>query len=79
MSKVMGIYVKFYNDHSQIWSCYVTLVANLKRFHFSPRSAPNFGRSYRIWGKLAPAGFPGPFSGGFFVGVLSTGLSVFGP
>ena len=63
----------------KIWSCHVTLVANLKSLYFSPRSVLNFGRSYRIWGKLALAWLLGPFGGGFFVGALSARLSVFGP
>ena len=63
----------------KIWLCHITLAANLKSLYFLPRSVSNFERSYRIWGKLALAWFHGPFGGGFFVGVLSAGLSVFGP
>ena len=43
----MGIYVKFYHDHSP------KITANCKSFYFSPNSVLNFRKSYQIWGKLA--------------------------
>ena len=50
MSKGMGIYVKFYHDHSPIWSCHVTLAANFENFYLLPNSILNFRKSYQIWG-----------------------------
>ena len=46
----MGIYVKFYHDHSPIWSCHVTLATNFENFYFSPNFILNFRKGYQIWG-----------------------------
>ena len=40
----MGIYVKFYHDQSQIWSCHVTLAAKFENFYFLPDSLLNSGK-----------------------------------
>ena len=53
MSKVMGIYVKFYHDHSLNMVMSRALEAKFENFYFLPNSILNFRNSYQIWGKLA--------------------------
>ena len=54
MSKVMGIYVKFYHDHSPNMVMSRDPGCNLEKFYFSPNSMLNFRKSYQIWETLAP-------------------------
>ena len=42
MSKVMGIFLKF-------WSCHVTQDANFKNFLFCPNSTLNISKSHKIF------------------------------
>ena len=60
MSKVMGIYVKFWHFFTmpapQIWPCHVTQKANFERILFFCNSALNIRKSYKISGKkLSPS------------------------
>ena len=50
MSKVMGIYVKVYYDHSPNMVMSRDLAGNFHDFYFSPNSILNFRKSYEIWG-----------------------------
>ena len=49
----MGIYVKFYHDHSLKIVMSRDPAAKFQKFYFSPNSILNFRKSYQIWGKLA--------------------------
>ena len=49
MSKVMGIFVNFFNDAPhQIWSCHVTQETDLETFSFCPSSTFNIRKSHKI-------------------------------
>ena len=51
MSKVMGIFVKFWHFFTmpahQIWSCHVTQVANFEKFLFFHNSAFNIRKTHK--------------------------------
>ena len=49
----MGIYVKFYHDHSPNMVMSRNPGCKYENFYFSQNSILNFGKSCQIWGKLA--------------------------
>ena len=49
----MGIYVKFYHDHSRNMVMSRGPGCKFRNFYFSPNSTLNFRKNYQIWGKLA--------------------------
>ena len=49
----MGIYVKFYHDHSPNMVMSRDPGYKFRNFYFSPNSILNFRKSYHIWEKLA--------------------------
>ena len=57
MSKVMGIYVKFWHFFRmptlQIWPCHVTQEANFEKILFFPNSAFDIGKSCKISSRKA--------------------------
>ena len=57
MSKVMGIYVKFWHFFMmpalQIWPSHVTQEANFEKILFFPNSAFNIWKSYKISSRKA--------------------------
>ena len=57
MSKVMGIFVKFWHVFTmpahQIWSCHVTQEANFETFLFCPNSSFNIRESNKIASRKA--------------------------
>ena len=51
MSKVMGIFVKFYHDHSPNMVMSLNPGCKFRNiFYFWTNSALNYRRSYQIWG-----------------------------
>ena len=53
MSKVIGIYVKFYYDRSPNMVMSRDPGCKFRKFHCSPNSILNFRICYQVWGKLA--------------------------
>ena len=53
MSKVIGIYVKFYYDRSPNMVMTRDPGCKIRKFYCSPNSILNFRKRYQIWGKLA--------------------------